>query len=772
MKEVKIKVKTLLVIFLVIMVFGSSIYFLRDNILYGLGLAFDTFGSEDMANAYYNRVTDKFYDRESSIKAANKQIEKIVKDRDFNYLWDNVVIVEGMTKSGANIDYNSLVDINADFEKIYKNNDKNETLGRYSIGVSIMNWFGGEYKRAIDILEGIDYLEGDLEEVRKLNLSSMYMNIGEIEKGREILDKDIDKGDNFRYVRKDLLNYSYFMMGKYEDLSWHESDYSIRYKVHERIDEAYIKPILGLNDLIRELDELSQLAESNINSGNEISGRVTLDDKPLAYAIVFAKDREYRGMSSGFLDMGVRAFGISDNDGNFTIKNIPDGRYGLGISVDWQRIKNKQIAMDREYNMVFHGNDKITKNIEFFNLLKVISKEKLDENNIKFIWENNRSEVEYYRVGIALNKEGSFSTIYHTDKIYDKSYILNIEDMRNSNNVGRGLSYGMDGIDPYSILDPLAYGGEYVYTITGYDSNDNVVISNKGIFNNGDYDTVFLEGRELSLGDKLLIDRKYEEAIIEYEKSFKDNPLDLEAARSLALLYTYGWEYDNRDNRGELLGSDYNKAKEYYEILEEKDKLSNILLYQYARVLIRLEEYDKAIKLYEKLLDRGEEYHYSSLGKMYVYKKDYSVAVEYYNKFLESSKYNYVVDELIMIYALENKTDLLIDVSKKYDYTNYHDSYEEVIKDYINIDKSDYDKFYDLIKSSNFTEAEKFLEGKDDDLSKLYKGILILQKPLERFEREVEYTKIYKSVKDPLIKKLMEYLGKDNISSAFGNTRF
>jgi len=778
MKNIKFKVKTLILIILIVTAIGGGIYFLSDNILYAIGLIYENKGNEEMAGAYYKRVAENFPQSDSAIKGANKQIENLLINNHLGYFDDKIVISGfGTSKGGSNISYASLANINKDYAEILKYHKGRDLFSKYTIGVAIMNWFGGEGEKAIKLLETISTGNKEIEEMRKLNLSAMYMSMGEIEKGMRLIEMDMEKKDIYKYIRQDLLAYGYFMLEDYDKFRENMVDNSIRYASVEYLKEPYIQFLneYSVRNIIENYNRLLEAKENRPKTGNVIEGVITTDGEPLSYGIVFVKDRAYGSMSSTALDdgTGIMAIAVSDKDGKFVIEDIPNGTYGLGVWIDWQRIVGKQIEINKEYDIILTGNEKLNKNIDFFDSIEVVEAEALEDNKLRFSWNDDSKDIDFYILSLGEvveteNKSQIVDFSYTTEKIKGTTITLDIEKERRNSFAGF-MSWDMNGANPYYFLEPLYHEGDYGYKITGYDKGGYIVTDNMGIYSKRNYDTVHIKGEEWTKGDSLLLERDFEGAIAEYESAVNRNPEDIHSAKALAQLYFNGWIYEK--DSSELGGKDYEKARIYLELLNEEIDYNEQIKSRLAEIYMKLGKYEASLELYNQLIDKESYYNYRYIGDIYAAQGNTHRAIENYNNFLNRTEWDHVVDDMMIMYILNNDTQSLEAIVKKYKGNWYHESYEPLIKEYItNIDRKEYQELFNIINQENIFEGEKLLEPNVDDLGRFYKAIILLKKNIDRLEKEQKYTQLYNGVKDRTLKELLRYFGKDNLRSDFGDT--
>lgn len=771
MKYMRLKKKTILEIMLIIVILFGSFYFLKDNIIYGIGKVYSFMGKEDLANVYYNKVIERYPEKDMAIKSAISQIKDILKHEDLGYFRNRIVINSygSSTKGSGDVFYGSLEDINAKYNKIKQNYPQNILLDEYTLAVSMMNWFGGEGDKAISMLEDMEKIKNnELEDIKRLNLAAMYMNSGEINKGREILIKDINKKDKYEYLRRDMLSFIYFMDKEY--MSFYE------YKVEEilqinKIKSLYIEPIKDITDAVSDMDRYIKDEKDKNKIDNIVNGRITMDKKPLPYTMVYLKDVKDMGMDSGFIEYSDIYMDITNENGEFSIENVPKGQYTLSVSVDWQRAKGKQFNIKNNMIRVDEKNTELG-NISFFESIKDVNITELEDGKIKFQWNYFKDkDIEKYIIylgEVRKLEDGSERAIfsYMSKEIDGNSFILDIEKEKRNAMIGF-FSYGSDGVDPYYILEPLYHKGEYAYKIVGY-SGSNIVSDNLGLYSNRSYDKVYIDGNEWTEADRLVLDGNIDKAIELYESEVDKDKGNIHALKPLAALYYNGWKYD--ENTQELKGNDYIKAKKYLQLLDieigPNDTINNRLayIYQYNN------EYDKALEFYQDLAKNGYLYHYSSIADIYLYKGNWDKAIYYYNKYYNNNGGNSGITDLMMIYILKNDINALEDIGNKYSIRYYYADYNDVIKKYIQTyDAEEFSDFFKKINDGEIDEAEKLLQDNKDDISKFYRGIMILQDDISYEEKEDRYTEIYNLVKDSNIKMFMKYLGKSGLNTGFGD---
>lgn len=124
------------------------------------------------------------------------------------------------------------------------------------------------------------------------------------------------------------------------------------------------------------------------------------------------------------------------------------------------------------------------------------------------------------------------------------------------------LSYDEDGSSPQSLFDYAFPGGRYFWGVNAHAPDGSILTASPGYGRTQNSDFSFPQ-KGLVKGDKLLLKRKYGEAIEAYEKQLEKDARDIHALLMLARLY--GVSIDPSIYEYEF--TDYDKSLHYYERL-------------------------------------------------------------------------------------------------------------------------------------------------------------------------------------------------------------
>lgn len=771
MTYIRIKVKYLLIILVSAVLIVLSAVYLQGFLLYLLGKGSEVAGDAERAGVFYDRAVEEFPGSAGSLDAAQSKLELMFREKDFGYLRKLKLSGSSALLNGVYINGESIDKINGQYEAIEKHAVRDDGFARYTIYVAMANYFGGYGDKATGLLKATDYIRNpDLEQMRKLNLSAIFMGLGEMEKGYEVIKDGLESADRYSGVRNALNGYYCFMTGKLELFKSMERQRDTWYEQTMDLKDTLLKPLLDMNNTISGYTELAGLKDKQKKSGNVFTGRVTDEGRPVAYALVSLKDTAFRGLESSQMGVGdgVKSVAVTDADGYFRMEDVPDGVYGMGIGLDWPRVNRKACQMYKNFDLKFTGNTAMEQNISFFSPSDMARASNAGAGRLEFKV-SLPAGAAYYTITMGeLRKVEDNMLIpnytFNSERLVVSDYVLNIPDERRRG-MQAGASFSDAGIDPHDLMEPFYHTGDYSYFITFYDNKGNILFDSNGIYPGRQNNTVHVDGREWSEADRLLLDKKYDEAIKMYETLIDDPEEGLHARKVLAKLYLNGWKYDKKTFS--LVNKDTQKAKKYLTMLTGEIKDNSQINAALAGIYIGEKDYTRAIGILETNTD--DAFGNRQIAQIYGYMGNFSKAVKFYKKFYDTEGQG--ADRLLMLYLLQGRTELLMDTAGKYsDNGTYYADYTSLVRQYLKKDTSGYDEFFSLVRQDKPDNAEKLLEGRSDKLALFYRGLLQLQKDIHGYvEREKQYTEIYGKVKDETLKQLLKYFGKEGVQSGFGD---
>lgn len=304
-------------------------------------------------------------------------------------------------------------------------------------------------------------------------------------------------------------------------------------------------------DALRRIDLLEKAAKTCT-----ISGRVLLEGRGLANARVYLVDNPVNsGFSTGYLE--YLPYVVTGEDGKFEFQGLPPGRYALGLGVRLSAIEGYTFGGGLG-DIVLAEGDRAEFNLEFVPKARVLSPAggQVIKGKVEFKWTKVTGAHSYNLViGPAYRSEdGSISSGTRWALkwgIDGTSVEVDLDAEVEKARLGGLIVHTDEGIDPRSVLGLIHYGGEYVWGVEAYDEKG-VRISDSfgfgGTWSGEELPLFAIAGKEsLGKADRLLLERRYEEAIEAYEKALLQDPQDKHALLVLARLHGFGIHWEKAD---------------------------------------------------------------------------------------------------------------------------------------------------------------------------------------------------------------------------------
>jgi len=770
MNYIRIKVRTALIIsaaFIITLLFASNIYGIFN---YTAGKISMLINKDDAALVYFKRVNDSKQDSIITLYSSKGIVNSILDRSSAAYQGDKFMLEYGSTgKSGGySISYEDITKLNKDYYNL-KSRYSGKYFNKYELEVAIVNWFTGDSELAVSILEKqINENNEELEAARVLNLAAMYMGMGEVEKARTLLDKNYNGYETYDHIKSDLYAYIHFMLGDRDRFHDFLNDKQERFLLSRDINKLYMEPLKNMDRLMESIDEYYTKTKPGTNT---VSGQVNINGRPLPYTVIYLVNASrLRGWSSLQFNDAVK-LAFSDSEGHYSIVNMPDGDYYLRIMADWQRVNQTTLTTDISGIISLHGNEHEKRDIDFHKAIYDVSITHVEPGRVLIDWEYDYADEDtYYTISIGELFENSdshkyYQNHYFSDKIHETQYLLDINEER-KNSISGALSYGLNGIEPGNIVEPLYHTGEYVVRITGYSKPSGISTNSYGLGMFKPRDTFKLDGFEWTEADKLLLDRKYEEAIRKYEKAVGENPEDLHSLKPLAGLCFNGYKYNVESH--ELEGKDMEKALKYYSMLLNIIPGNYQANHALARIYESKGEYGEALNIYHKMLiDSKSNALHLSIGKLYLKIGNLVKALESHKLYFE--EWGYGCGDVIAECILLDDMVIAREYADKFKGRLYYADYKKAVEYLNSLDRSGFDKFFEYVYNEDIESALDFLDGKEDNLSLFYAGILKLITNTDSKTREENYLVYYDKVKNPQIKDIMKYIGRELINTGFGD---
>ncbi len=342
-----------------------------------------------------------------------------------------------------------------------------------------------------------------------------------------------------------------------------------------------------------------EAARDNPDYGCRISGTIKKGSAPFEGVYVYVQSKTYSNVTQSPPDYIAKA--RTGKDGRFSIEGLLPGHYQVGLGVPAHLLEGYTLEKKDTMSMLSVDSRKEAsidlRFVEKMELISPIGGEQVDLGKITFTWEEVPGAKTYtlYVGPVTINDKGvisSYSFAPLATGITQNSITLSMEDF----DLRRPLtvSYDEKGVSPEVVLGLLYPGGTFTWGVYAYDEDGSEITDSRGYgasYTRRDLPLVSVAGRITNKGDRLLMEKKYAEAISSYEETLESSPDDIHSLSALAKLNHYGVN-KTREN--------YLKAAGYYRrILDIADAPE--LRESLAEVLFEAGDYGGALAEYERI---------------------------------------------------------------------------------------------------------------------------------------------------------------------------
>ncbi len=757
MKYIRIKAKYLIIIAILII----GIINVRNLQLFGyrsLGLVNKDLSSELIENM---KVTD--------IKSANAQLESVISG--INTTIYNPVIMGdgGGFAAGSKVSYKDGKEVYEKYLTFSGTEKKNEAFYDYAINVSLMLWFGELPDEAINILNEIDTTKLSalrLDEYRLikstyllslLKLDEAMTEIGKMQNHYPLIQEQVTEFIN-------ALQHNESIPREYNVGTYSEEERKI-YSLYSNIcDNYYLDSSQELSTSDEETIDSEVMSEDEarrdvpnsgvISSDKKIKGFITYNEQPLQGVIVYLKsnDNIFGGIKIS------RYFAVTDENGYYELEAY-EGDNFLRIAIPWQLAHDKQLQCDVNRSGIEFDNNIATMNYAFNDAAYIKGAEVKDGRLYYEMVDPMYEDGRLYRISLdyAKSEYSRSSNNYFDIDEGDMERLpggrirgsIDLETLRHKMRIRYSYMGGMDDFQLMNFLEPLYLSGEYTLGVMIREEKQESSISN-GIFSESVLYRQFIEGEELSEGDKLIEKGDMEGALHWFEEHQSVHGLKV-----LTSLYEKGY-YDEEDD-GEFSyhhdGIDLDKAILYAKKLLDiepnerfyESKLQN--LYEDAG------RYEEALTMLEHRMesnpDEVDQYNHFVKGRLLIKLGQYEEGIKEYLNYADS------VEDEDRFYAYLILGNHIEDMRS---------FYQEQFED---IDRDDFHEFFDLMNDGRYEEAYSKLSEKDDsDLKTFY--TLLFEKEFSNYRQNEDdlfidhYVEISRSLESQRLQRILEELVKYN----------
>jgi tetratricopeptide (TPR) repeat protein len=363
----------------------------------------------------------------------------------------------------------------------------------------------------------------------------------------------------------------------------------------------------GTSDTERQLESLRTAIQSAIDMGSTstavVSGTLTRSDgTPVSRAGIFLRAESEVHHSITSAD-SYRI--VTDDEGRFEFYGVIPGFYQLQLGLSYDQIDGWAWPIQYDDWIEVKPGDLLKESVVLQPLIELqspINQETLTGKTVDFRWKAVKGAA-YYRLSGGVSMVGSSFSSQIRDHITDNQVSIPVDELYYNS----GFSYGSGGegfesIDPLSFLVFMNPEARFSWNIEAFDADGHLLTRSSGYRLNedtiGNLPFFYLKERELTTADRLLLNKKPDQAIEMYQQNVADDPEDAHALHMLVKLML---------------------AKSS---LTKDDSLE-----------------DQAIPLLQKLIQLHPYSNYAfTLTQYYFDHKDWKSYSEYYSRYIELSQ--------------------------------------------------------------------------------------------------------------------------------------
>ncbi|MEK5395153.1 hypothetical protein [Paenibacillus sp. FSL K6-2859] len=304
-------------------------------------------------------------------------------------------------------------------------------------------------------------------------------------------------------------------------------------------------PTIGTSETELQLEALRIAIQSAVDMGNTstavVSGTLTRSDgTPVSRAGIFLRAESEVHHSITSAD-SYRI--VTDDEGRFEFYGVIPGFYQLQLGLSYDQIDGWAWPIQYDDWIEVKPGDLLKESVVLQPLIELqspINQETLTGKNVDFRWKAVKGAA-YYRLSGGVSMVGSSFSSQIRDHITDNQVSIPVDELYYNS----GFSYGSGGegfesIDPLSFLVFMNPEARFSWNIEAFDADGHLLTRSSGYRLNedtvGNLPFFYLKERELTTADRLLLNKKPDQAIEMYQQNVADDPEDAHALHMLVKL--------------------------------------------------------------------------------------------------------------------------------------------------------------------------------------------------------------------------------------------
>ncbi|RED64927.1 carboxypeptidase-like regulatory domain-containing protein [Cohnella lupini] len=235
---------------------------------------------------------------------------------------------------------------------------------------------------------------------------------------------------------------------------------------------------------------------------------------------------------------------VTDDEGRYRFEGVLPESYQLYLGLTYDQIDGWTWPVMYDDWIDIRGGEKIVKDVMLQPLIDVltpINQKVIDTSAIRFEW-TPVEDAAYYRLyGNITIENGSYGTLIR-DGVEESFLDIPVDSLYAHT---QGIAYKMVGdksvVDPISLLGFANPDSRYSWYVEAYDAQNKLITRSNGYRLNEKsikgLPFFYLKARTLNDADRLLLDDRFEEALIAYKNSYRADDKDSYSLKMIINIY-------------------------------------------------------------------------------------------------------------------------------------------------------------------------------------------------------------------------------------------
>ncbi|WP_042203941.1 carboxypeptidase regulatory-like domain-containing protein [Paenibacillus camerounensis] len=284
---------------------------------------------------------------------------------------------------------------------------------------------------------------------------------------------------------------------------------------------------------------LQEAVKLGFNAPAALSGTLTKSDgTPVARAGIFlrAESELYHSVSYDSEPYQI----VTDGEGHFQFSGVIPGFYQIQLGLSFEQIDGWTWPVQSDDWIELQAGSSVIHDITLQPLLELqspVNSQVLTGDTVQFKWEAVEGAA-YYNLSTTVDDNGGLISHITRQRITDNQVAIPVTELYNSGGFSTGSSGGgWQSVSPASLLGFADPDSRFSWSIDAYDAQDRVITRSNGYRLNeetvGNLPFFYLKSRTMTAADKLVADKKPEEALEAYRSDYAANPQDDHALKML-----------------------------------------------------------------------------------------------------------------------------------------------------------------------------------------------------------------------------------------------